>query len=237
PVMEPGLAAKHPEIKTYSGRGIDDPRLTGRFDLTPLGFHSSVRGPGGSWYIDPYYAHDQSLYVSYYGRDLPPDPSGTLVENGGAPGISSSRGYYGPAEAVELSGYGFSPNAPITIAISDPENVFATRTVFATSDDGGVFTATFEADPQSSFGTHQVDASNGDEAASVTYDVVDPELQVQDPPVGDHLRTYRLALVTDPSYATYFGAANVTAAKVTLINRVTHVYETETSIRLVLIAN
>ena len=39
---------------------------------------------------------------------------------------------------------------------------------------------------------------------------------------GDQLRTYRLALLTDPAYATYFGgAANVTAAKVALINRVT----------------
>ena len=47
------------------------------------------------------------------------------------------------------------------------------------------------------------------------------------------LRTYRLALVTDPTYATYFGgAANVTAAKVTLMNRVDQVYEDETAIRL-----
>ena len=45
------------------------------------------------------------------------------------------------------------------------------------------------------------------------------------------LRTYRLALVTDPTYATYFGAANVTAAKVTLMNRVDQIYEDELAIR------
>ena len=55
------------------------------------------------------------------------------------------------------------------------------------------------------------------------------------PSAGDVLRTYRLALVTDQSYATYFGAANVTAAKVALMNRVNQIYEDETSIRLVLI--
>ncbi|MEV6375038.1 M12 family metallo-peptidase [Micromonospora musae] len=56
-------------------------------------------------------------------------------------------------------------------------------------------------------------------------------------PVGPQvrLRTYRVALVTDPSYATFFGAENVTAAKVTLMNRVTQIYEDETAIRLVLI--
>jgi hypothetical protein len=52
PVMEPGLAAKHPEIKTYSGRGLDTPATTIRLDLTPLGLHASVRGPEGMWYVD-----------------------------------------------------------------------------------------------------------------------------------------------------------------------------------------
>ena len=68
--MEAGLAAGHPEIKTYAGRGIDDPAATIRADLTPLGFHASVRSPIGSWYVDPYYHLDQSVYASYYGRDV-----------------------------------------------------------------------------------------------------------------------------------------------------------------------
>ncbi len=55
---------------------------------------------------------------------------------------------------------------------------------------------------------------------------------------GDQLRTYRLALLTDPGYSTYFGGPdNVTPAKVALINRVSQVYEYDTSIRLQLIPN
>ena len=59
-----------------------------------------------------------------------------------------------------------------------------------------------------------------------------------DPPTGDVLRDYRLALITDPGYATFFGgSANVTAAKVTLMNRVDQIYEDDMSIRMVLVAN
>ena len=154
PIMEPGLAAKHPEITTYSGRGIDDPAATIRADQTPLGFHASVRAPGGAWYVDPYYHLDDSVYITYYGRDVTEDPRGRFVEN-------------------EL-----------------------------------------------------------DEDAN--------PLSLTDVPMGPEVmrRTYRLALLTDPGYATYFGGPqNVTAAKVTLMNRVNQIYEDETAIRLVLIAD
>lgn len=50
-------------------------------------------------------------------------------------------------------------------------------------------------------------------------------------------RVYRLALLSDPTYAGYFGAANVTAAKVTLINRVNQVYNDDLAIKLVLVDN
>jgi reprolysin-like metallo-peptidase family M12B/putative Ig domain-containing protein len=148
PVMEEGLAAAHPEIKTYSGRGLDDPTATVRADLTPLGFHASVRSQHGQWFVDPYYHLDQSLYASYYGHDLA--SAGPLVES---------------------------------------EDVGELMQDLAPVDAGPIV----------------------------------------------KLRTYRVALVTDPSYATFFGAANVTAAKVTLMNRVAQVYADETAIRLVLI--
>jgi hypothetical protein len=155
PVMDPALAAKHPNIKTYVGRGLDDPDATIRADQTPLGFHASVRSPDGNWYIDPYYHLSDSVYASYYGRDLK-DAHGAFREG-------------------EIEGD------------SDPLNLGLSK---AAAD------------------------------STVT------------------LRTYRLALVTDQSYATFFGGpANVTAAKVTLMNRVDQIYEDETAIRMILIAD
>ena len=153
PIMEDGLAAAHPEIKTYAGVGIDDPTATLRADTTPLGFHASVRSAKGAWYIDPYYHLDTSVYVSYY-----------------APRPQAARGAHDRAR----------------------------RTCWRRSRS----------------------TPSGAAAAA------GPDVQ---------LRTYRLALVTDPSYATYFGAANVTAAKVTLMNRVDQIYEDELAIRMILI--
>lgn len=154
PIMEAGLAAKHPEITTYSGRGIDDPAATIRADRTPIGFHASVRSPGGAWYVDPYYHLDDSVYITYYGRDVTENPHGRFVE-----------------QEIDED--------------TDPLSL--------------------QAVPQG------------------------PEVQ---------LRTYRLALLSDPGYATYHGGPqNVTAAKVTLMNRVNQVYEDETAIRLLLIAD
>ncbi|ANZ40440.1 hypothetical protein BBK82_34920 [Lentzea guizhouensis] len=147
PVMEPGLAARHPEIRTYAGRGLDDPAASVRADLTPLGFRASVRSPRGHWFVAPRSHRDQGLYLSSYGSDLPP-----LRE--------TDVGYTAP----------------------EPR-----RTGTATTG---------------------------------------PVVQA---------RTYRLALLTDPSYARYFGAQNVTAAKAALVNRIAQIYEDETAIRLLLV--
>src|SRR3954447_15224032 len=73
PIMEPALAAAHPDIQASAGRGIDDPTATIRADTSDaLGFHASVRSDSGAWYVDPYYHLDDSVYVSYFGRDVSP---------------------------------------------------------------------------------------------------------------------------------------------------------------------
>ena len=165
PVMEAELADRHPDIRTYSGRGIDDPSATVRFDLTPLGFHASVRGQSAHWYIDPYYHLDQSVYVSYFRRDL-----------------ANQHGAF--SDEIEETAETLLEGADTT---KQAKPSLATSPLLAT---------------------------------------------------GAQLRTYRLALITDPGYATFFGgSANVTPAKVTLINRVNQVYEEDMSIRMVLVAN
>ena len=81
PIMAPGLAQLYPEIKTYRGRGIDDPTATVRFDAMPSGFHAMVLASSGTVLIDPQIgAVDSAVgsaviashlldYTSYYKHD------------------------------------------------------------------------------------------------------------------------------------------------------------------------
>lgn len=71
PIMEPALAAKFPEIKTYRGQGIDDPSATVRFDWTPSGFHALVLSSSGSAVIEPHSSETTETYIVYSHRDVP----------------------------------------------------------------------------------------------------------------------------------------------------------------------
>ena len=157
-VMAPGLAKKHPEIRTWAGRSLDHPGTTIALDLTPMGFHASVRGVGGqgAWYVDPAYdARGTATHLSYYGASMP-----------------------------------------------RPEEEFAERQL------PGLQRAV-------------------DRRARTTGSAREEATVEQ--------RVYRLALLSDPQYSKYFGAANVLAEKVTLINRVNQVYNDDLAINLQLI--
>jgi subtilisin-like proprotein convertase family protein len=70
-VMAPELAAAYPELKTFTGQGIDDPTATIKLDWTTFGFHAMILSPvTGSILIDPYDQQTLTNYISYYKTDL-----------------------------------------------------------------------------------------------------------------------------------------------------------------------
>lgn len=74
-IMEPGLAAKFPEMRQFLGQGIDDPFATIRFDYNPYtGFHAQIlSSQTGRIYIDPYAKGDLNHYISYNNKDYTRD--------------------------------------------------------------------------------------------------------------------------------------------------------------------
>ena len=75
PVMAPRLAALFPSIKTYRGRGLDDPNTTCRFDVTPAGFHAIVLSTRGTFIVEPAEQGRAGQYVSYDSGKAPAESS------------------------------------------------------------------------------------------------------------------------------------------------------------------
>jgi subtilisin-like proprotein convertase family protein len=70
-IMEPGLAAAFPHLKTFTGQGIDDRTATIKMDWTEFGFHAMVLSPvTGDIFIDPYAQAALTNYISYYKQDF-----------------------------------------------------------------------------------------------------------------------------------------------------------------------
>ena len=67
--MDPELAARYPEIKSYVGEGIDNPTSTVYFSISPLGLQTMTLGPDRpAVFIEPY-TTDLSTYAVYKKTD------------------------------------------------------------------------------------------------------------------------------------------------------------------------
>ncbi|MFE3867580.1 reprolysin-like metallopeptidase [Flavobacterium sp. LS2P90] len=67
--MDPALAAKYPEIKSYVGNGIDNPTSSIYFSTSPLGIQTmAISADKSAVFIEPY-TKDLSAYVVYKKTD------------------------------------------------------------------------------------------------------------------------------------------------------------------------
>lgn len=73
PVMETELYMKYPNIKSYKGVNVDNPREIIRFDLGPYGFHALIMTDRGMVQVDPFNREEPDYYVSYYTDDYESD--------------------------------------------------------------------------------------------------------------------------------------------------------------------
>lgn len=69
--FEPGLQAKHPNIRAYVAQGIDDPTAIARFSTSQYGVNVMISsGNYSTIYIDPY-TQDKTHYISYNINKVP----------------------------------------------------------------------------------------------------------------------------------------------------------------------
>lgn len=94
PVMAPELAAKYPGINSYTGKGIDDPEATIRFDMSMHGLHATIMyGTSSTVYIDRLY---QDYYRIVKRSDVTDRPNTFECLTDDVPSPTSGRG-----EAIE----------------------------------------------------------------------------------------------------------------------------------------
>lgn len=104
--MEPALAERFPEIKTYRGRGIDERSATTRFDWTPTGLHAIVLTARGTVFVEPDGTKDADIYISYYLGD-PPE---------GADSFQCLTSAGEPSSTLTRSHAAGNSNAPLTVS-------------------------------------------------------------------------------------------------------------------------
>lgn len=70
PMMQPLLAAKYSEIKTFTAYALDDKFVTAKLDFTTKGFHAMFFDGDRTCFIDPYSNVNDGYCQCYYKNDL-----------------------------------------------------------------------------------------------------------------------------------------------------------------------
>ena len=68
-MMEAPLAAKYPQIKTFTAVATDDKAVTAKIDYTGFGFHAMVFDGDNTYLIDPYNRQTTTHYIVRYKKD------------------------------------------------------------------------------------------------------------------------------------------------------------------------
>lgn len=68
-LLPAALAAKYPEIKTYTAYAVDDENVTAKLDVTVYGFHAMVYDGNNTSFINPADISQSGKYNVYYKKD------------------------------------------------------------------------------------------------------------------------------------------------------------------------
>ncbi|MES2703318.1 MAG: zinc-dependent metalloprotease family protein [Bacteroidota bacterium] len=69
PMMEAELAAKYPEIKTFSGEAVNNHAVTAKLEFTLYGFTAMIYDGDNTSLIDPFDNYHDGFYMAHYKRN------------------------------------------------------------------------------------------------------------------------------------------------------------------------
>lgn len=69
PMMEDRMAARYPEIKTFTAVATDDGTVTAKLDFTVYGFHAMIFDGDNTSFVDPYDLFHDGYYMVHYKKD------------------------------------------------------------------------------------------------------------------------------------------------------------------------
>jgi hypothetical protein len=83
PVMAAELAARYPEIKTFTATADDNKSVSAKIDITTHGFHAMVFDGNNTFFVDPMTDADSRYYLSYYKKDYTQNAEAGFCQAGG----------------------------------------------------------------------------------------------------------------------------------------------------------
>ncbi|MEM6318843.1 MAG: reprolysin-like metallopeptidase [Bacteroidota bacterium] len=69
PIMEAGLVAKYPTIRTFKGVSKNNPLVISRFGISQRGFYAVLQSPAGSVVIDKLDGQTQNIYTTAFAKN------------------------------------------------------------------------------------------------------------------------------------------------------------------------
>jgi len=72
PAMEPALAARYPEMQTFTAEATDDPGVTAKLEWTLFGFTGYIFDGDKTYMIDPYSNAADGYYIVFLQKDFTP---------------------------------------------------------------------------------------------------------------------------------------------------------------------
>lgn len=82
-VMHPDLAARYPQIKSFSGVGVEDPSIRVRIDYGTKGVRGIMETSEGIVLIEPFIHGNNNNYISFYQKNLQLTPGQQDLMSGG----------------------------------------------------------------------------------------------------------------------------------------------------------